>query len=536
MAKASSFLIAGTCAALACASLEAQAPPGWAAQPELGADLPAGGWLGAGLWSADKHGPPAPFVQSLGLGNALTGSGATVSGGWKGAQWDAGLRFMAFRTPAGEDQFRLDRGHLRFVTQGGWAYALEQEPLVWGYGLNGGYVLGEAARPFPKARVSTPMAPRSLFSVPLGSWQGEVFLGRLENHRVLSEDIQDPSYRSRFIAQEGDPQRPFLSGFRARAEFGDSVEFYANWINLFGGYDHGVNRLSGYTFKDYLTAFTGSKDTLIENGSDMSQPQSGLVGVKAKSASNSDVGMRIRFAFLESLLRADDVRFYVSRGSKGENTISFGLLSHRPGYYVGKDLDADWKALTNARFSNFWDRTYRYTAPTPQVPNDVIGILVNWPKWKLGLEYLDTVNARNQFDNRDVQFGFRSFTHADYKTGFYFEGDALGSALGGEARYGTVYVQWDPSPAFRFQSWIHAGDRPFRDTYEDWLLDHPGKAPVRNRFLGLQSVAEYRRESGMLLRLGASTERDSAVLNEQGRSGTGFRWFMDLGWTWSRPR
>ncbi len=492
-------------------------------------------WYGGGIWSADKHGPAAPFVQSLGLGNALTGGGASISAGWKSAQWDVGARALAYRTSDGANQFSLDRGHVRFQSLGGWVYALEREPLVWGFGLNGGYVLGEAARPFPKFRLTTPMSPRSLFSVPLGSWKGELFFGRLENHRVLSENIQDPSYRSRFISRDGDPQRPFLSGLRAQAAFGDSVEFYFNWINLFGGVVNGVDQLEGYSLGDYLTAFTGGKDTLIENGADLSQSQPGLTGVKAKSASNSDVGMRIRFAFLEEFMDARDVRLYVSRGSKAVNTVSFGLLYHRPGYYIGKDLNADWRALVNISPSNIWGRNYRYTAPSPQVPNDAVGILMDWPRWKVGLEYLDTVNARHQFDNRDVEKGHRSFTHDQYKTGFYYEGDALGSALGGEGRYGTIYLQWDPVPEWRVLTWFRSGDRPFRDVLLDWLEDHPGKFPVRNRFVGLQAVVEHRGKAGRLLRLGASTERESAVLNEQGRSGMGFRWFMDLGWTWSKP-
>jgi len=536
MSRRSNLRSMGLMSLLVCGSLQGQAPPGWAGPTLLGSEQSSGPWLGAGIWSADRHGAPAPFVQSQGLGNALTGNGASFAAGWKGWGWDLGLRTIAYRTPDGSGRLELEHGHIQFQSPGGWRFALEQEPMVWGYGLNGGYVLGVAGRPFPKVHVTSPMAPRSWFSVPLGSWKGEFFVGRLENHRKLSENIQDPSYRSRFIAKGGDPQRPFLSGFRAEAAFGDSVEFYLNWINLFGGIENGVDRFRGYDLGDYLTALTGAKDTLIEHDSDMSQPQPGLRGVKAKSSSNSDVGMRIRFAFLEDLLRARDVRLYVSRGSKGVNNIAFGLLAHRPGYYIGRDLNADWRALVNVSPANIWNRTYRYTAPSPQVPNDAVGILLDWPRWKVGLEYLDTVNVRNQFGGRNVEDGHRSFTHPDYKSGFYYEGDALGSALGGEARYGTVHVQWDPNPAWRALLWLHSGDRPFRDVLSDWLLDHPGKAPVRNRFIGLQAVVEHRKPSGLLLRLGASTQRQSALLNEQGRAGVGFRWFTELGWTWARPQ
>lgn len=525
----------GALVALVLGSLSAQAPAGWATEKVLGEGLPAGFWLGAGTWAADRQGSPAPFVQTSGLGNSLTGGGVFLNGGLKAGAWDLGAKVLAYREVGGSSRLRLSQGHIRYQRPGGWAFSLEREPLVWGYGLNGGYVLGGAAQPFPKLRVVSPFLDRSFFSVPLGRWKGEVFLGRLEDSRILSEVIQDPSYRSRFIAQKEDPQRPFLSGLRAEAAFGDSVEFYANWINLFGGLENGVSRTRGYGFGDYLTAFLGAKDTLAERGVDLNQPQPGTRPPEVKSASNADVGMRIRFRGLERLLGAEDVRAYVSRGSKAVNTIAFGLLRRQPGRYLGKDLDADWTSVSNGSIGDIWSRPYRYTAPSPQVPNDAVGILVAWPGWKVGLEYLDTVNSRNQFGGREVQYGHRSFTHYDYKTGFYYEGDALGSALGGEARYGTVHVQWEAGDRWTLLAWIHAGERPFRDVLADWVLDHPGKHPVRNRFIGLQATVEYRGPSGFLARGGSSFVRESAVLNEQGRSGTGFRWFLDLGWTWLRP-
>ncbi len=521
-------------------SLHGQVPAGWAARPPLGSDLPQGFWLGAGIWSADRHGPPAPFIESLGLGNGTSGNGVNAELGWKGQRWDVALRLTGYRDETGQDQALVSRWHLTYLSPGGWTTSFEREPLVWGYGLNGGYLLGEASRPVPKLRVSTPMTPLRIWGIPLGAWKGQVFLGQVDAATTLPEDTQSMSFKSRSIASQGTPVRPFLSGIRAEAAFGDSVEFYVNWINLFGGTLNGRQIDSGYGFTDYLTAFLGAKDARIEGGTDLvSAGPSQYRPLDVISASNSDVGMRIRFQALEALLGARDVRFYVSRGSKGVH-ISYGPLFKKPIYYIGKDLDADWRAVVNFAPGSIWGRSYRYTAPSPIVPNDAVGMLVDWGRWKVGVEYLDTVNGRDQSDGKapgiDPLYGHRSFTHGFYQVGFYDQGDPLGSALGGEARYGTFHVQWDPTQAWRIQGWLESGDRPFRDGLDEWLLDHQGKHPVRNRFTQLQVVVEHHGRDGFLARSGVSAQRQSAVLNEYGRGGTGFRWFQELGWTWTRPR
>ncbi len=523
-------------AVLLASSLYGQVPDGWAARLPLGTGMQPGVWFGGGVWSADRHGPAAPFIESLGLGNGTVGNGVNAEMGWKGIHWDVAMRLTGYRDASGGDHALVSRGHLTYRSAGGWTTSLEREPLVWGYGLNGGYLLGEASRPIPKLRVATPMAPLSAWGVPLGAWKAQVFLGQVDAATTLPENIQSPSLKTRSIASQGTPVRPFLSGVRAEAAFGDSVEFYLNWISLFGGTLNGRQIDSGYTFTDYLTAFLGAKDARIEGGTDLvTGGPSQYRPLDVISASNSDVGMRIRFQVLESLLRARDVRFYVSRGSKGVH-ISYGPLLKKPLYYLGKDMDADWRAVTSFAPGSIWGRTYRYSAPSPIVPNDGVGVMIDWGVWKAGLEYLDTVNVRDfsggTVPGVDPLYGHRSFTHSFYQVGFYDQGDPLGSALGGEARYGTFHVQWDPSRAWRFLGWIQSGDRPFRDDLGDWLLDHPGKHPVRNRFTQVQVVVEHHGRDGFLARSGASAQRQSAVLNEYGRGGTGFRWFLELGWTW----
>jgi hypothetical protein len=515
--------------AVVCAPLAAQMPAGWQSEEVLGTGVPQGQmWWGGGLWTADKHGPAATLVQSLGMGNALTGSGLSLEGGLKPGSWDFGGRVLLYKNGDGNSSVSAYEGHALYRSKGGWVTGLEREPLVWGYGLNGGYLLGEAARPFPRFRVESPFKNLSFFHIPLGSWKGQFFVGKMEFRRIVSEDVQDPSYRVRAVGQYGEPEGPLLSGFRAEAHFGDAVEFYANWINLFGGTLNGTGMMDGYGFKDYLTAFSGTKDAQAEAQLDMQdfthfQPNQ----VKAKSASNADVGVRVRMSFLEKALGAEGVHFYITRGSKAVN-INYDVAWHRPLYYLGKDLSGTWPP------GRAWGRTYWYYAPAAQVPNDVVGLLLDWHGVRLGLEYLDTVNTKNQFDNRPVQNGHRSFTHYVYRSGFYYYGDPLGSGLGGEARYSTIRLEWDAADRFTLQTWLQGGQRPFRDVVEDWVLDHPGETPVDTQFLGIQQGIRWQVDSHLHVRAGYSWQHQRAVEYQEGVTGNGFRWYVDAGWRWSR--
>lgn len=523
------------------ASLQAQLPPGWSSQESLGAGM-KGGWYGAGVWAADKHGVPATFVDSLGLGNALTGQGTHLEAGWSGPRWSLAGQINAWRDARGESRLIIQRFHLAYASSGGWRTAVEQEPLVWGYGLNGGYVLGEAARPFPRLRLESPFRDIQILGVPLGTWKGQIFLGQVEGHKVVGESSQDPSYRRRAIAYAGDPQRPFLSGIRLESRLGENTELYLNYINLFGGSLLGKSLTEGYQPRHWIASFFGLKDSYAEgelyfNGDPSSfKPQdTGPV----KSASSSDVGVRVRITPLERLFDAEDVRFYVSRGAKAVNT-RFQLLLHRPGFAFSQDLDRDWRSLTHTPLYP-WNQRARYVLPTAPVPNDAVGLMIRWQRYRFGIEYLDTANSMLNPDFPNIT-NHRTFEQDTYLSGFYQEGDPLGNATAGEARTLTLRGDIDWSPRWKTRTWVLWGDRPFRESvywnhsYGDglanWLEDHPGATPVRNRFLGLQHVVEWEPDSHLKVRVGASSQHQNAYLNVKGDGRTGFRWFVDLGWTW----
>ena len=514
----------------------AQAPPLWNAPQPLGHDQPgpdpwdgsSRSWFGGGLWSADKHGPPATLVDGVGLGNALTGSGFHLESGYKYGEFDLAAEVMGVRNPAGAAYLTLYRGHATLGKEGAdeWMTGLEMEPLVWGYGLNGGYLLGDAARPFARLRVASPMAELAPFGIPLGSWGFQVFVGRLENHRTLSDSIQNPLSQQAIIRSQGDPQAPFINGYRLQATFSDFMEFYANYLDIWGGTLNGKSMLHGYNAKDYLTAMFGFKDVLAQKDIDTNVPYDKVpVYVnRARSASEVDVGFRVRSRPVERWLGAESVYAYFSRGSKSMDW-AVGVLVDHPGTYIWKDLVAEGTRLAEARFSSIFNQTGRYTSPNLSSPNETLGVLLAWHRIRLGIEYLDATN--------DPQASaVRPFQNSVYPTGFYTYGDPLGNAIGGEARTATARLEVDVSRSLTGTTIVHSGTRPFRDSLPLWQAVHGGATLAPDHFTGLQQTVTWRMSRGTALELGGAWERHSAVANVSGDTHNGFQWFTNLTFQW----
>jgi hypothetical protein len=513
--------------------LAAQMPPGWIRLQPLGSEAEVGSpWYGAGLWAGDKHGPPATLVTSAGLGNALIGGGFHLEAGWKTGNWDLAAKWLGVRSATGADYLTLYRGHATWQNRDnpGWSLGLEMEPLVWGYGLNGGYLLGEAARPFPRVRAESPMTPLHFFRVPLGTWGFQAFMGRLENHRVISESMQNPRQQAATVADPGDPQAPFLNGYRVQAEFSDFMEFYANYLNEWGGTLNGRSMLSGYNLGDLATAMFGLKDTLAEAGVDPNQKPSDSPTYrnKARSSSNADVGFRVRSRPVERWLEAESVYGYVSRGSKSMGW-PLRVFLRDPARYGWTDIHNDLSAGSRLHFRTIWGNNGRYSVPSLTSPNDTVGALVAWRRLRVGLEYYDGINTT-------TGAAVRPFNNYLYPTGFYTYGDPLGNALGGETRTTTVRVEADLLPSLTGITILHRGSSPFRDTIDLWQADHPGLDPATDRYVGAQQSFTWRIRPGTTLAAGASWERHGSVDNVPGASKNGFQWFGDLGFQWPVAR
>jgi hypothetical protein len=159
------------------------------------------------------------------------------------------------------------------------------------------------------------------------------------------------------------------------------------------------------------------------------------------------------------------------------------------------------------------------------VPNESVGFLFAWPRVRLGLEYCDTVNLADS--------GFRSFTHGQYLTGFYYYGDPLGNSMGGEAITTTARLELDFSSRLTGTTWVQTGHRPFRDNLDSWTADHPGQTPVKDHFSGVQQVLTWKVDPPYTtVDLGASWQHQSAVEYIPGNRQNSFRWFADLAFRW----
>jgi len=508
-------------------SLAAQMPPGWNVAPPLGSAEPRGTfWYGAGLWAADRHGPPATLVDSLGMGNAITGRGVHLEAGLARGNWDVAAELQAVHAPNGADYLTLYRGHAMWRRDNQWLFSLEMEPLVWGFGLNGGYLLGDAARPFPRFRVESPRADLRFFKVPLGTWSWQAFLGRLENHREFSDSMQNPLEQEANAA--GDPQAPLISGYRVQAEFSDFMEFYANYLNLWGGSVNGRGVLDGYSLSEFGTAMFGLKDTLAESNIDPNSglPQNNSYANRARSSSNADVGFRVRSRPLERALGAESVYGYFSRGSKAEGS-SFSVLGSNPGKYIWKDVHAELRFASRLQYGSIWHETGRYTSPNLTSPNETVGVLAAWPGFRLGLEYLDAIDPYGP-GNPAV----RPWNNSAYPSGFYYHGDPLGNAIGGEARTTTLRLEADLGRHLTGTTILHRGQSPFRDSLPLWTAMHPGTGPTTDRFEGVQQSLLWQARPGVSLAAGASWERHDAVDNVPGARKNGFQYYSDLSFRW----
>jgi len=515
---------------LALLPLAGQAPPDWSQKTQLGSDITGQGfWHGAGLWAGDHHGPATTLTDSLGLGNSLTGEGFHFEGGWRKGNWDLAAEVLGDRTPDGQSFLTLYRSHIWYQGDSGWQGGFEQEPLVWGYGLNGGYTLGQAARPFPRIRVESPMADLHIFSIPLGTWSWQAFMGRLENHPVLSSSMSNPSYSARAIAADGNPEAPFVSGYRVQATFGPLMEFYLNTLVLWGGTLNGQSLTDGYSLGDYATAMLGIKDALTEASADYSNPS--VTGApppatKARSATEIDVGFRLQTPVITRIVDADASYLYISRGSKYAVWPVKVFLTN-PFHYAAKDVNSD---LTNLFAKGdpglWWNTPNRYSAPSLNQPNDTVGIAVTWPELRVGLEYFACVDSSRNGG------GFRPFSEGTYVTGFYYHGDPLGTALGGEQVSTSAKVEVDWTPRLTSGTTVIRGFRPFRDNPVDWQQDHPGAVAGKNRFTCLQQTLAWKRGKITTLELGVDWQRQEAVEYMAGMTGNGFAWFGDVTFRW----
>lgn len=184
------------------------------------------GWGGA-----SSEGAYAPLVGGEGLGTGTQGWGLGLQGRYVRNRWSFSATALALRDH-GHTLGVLQRAALAYQTDSGWRVALEQAPFAWGAGLNGGDLMGDGARSFPRLSLATPEA-----TLPLGRWRLEAFAGRLERDRAMPQWVPDRDARLQARAAGLDLQRPLLWGGLVRTAFGSRLETTFGAVTMEGGRD-----------------------------------------------------------------------------------------------------------------------------------------------------------------------------------------------------------------------------------------------------------------------------------------------------------
>lgn len=479
--------------------------------------------LEVGLGGAGSEGLYTPLVGGEGFGHGMQGWGVGLQGKYYRGGLSLSATAVAFRDD-GITRGILQRGGIAYQTEGGWRFALEQAPFQWGFGLNGGYLMGDSARPFPRVSLGTPEAALHLWRVPLGRWRAELFYGRLEWNRPIPEWMANRLYQEAEVAKTGDIRRPDLSGLMLQGRFGPHVELNLGVVSMWGGVDpQGNSRRRGYTWEDYALGFIGAENIgrTEASGSPFNFDTSNF---KQISMGHALAEARVRIPALAGYFGAKGASVYLSRGSKNVNWQWKDFLRH-PGAAIHRDLSKDWELVKRGRVTggdytdSLWGRGIREAVPTLEHANDILGLQLVWERWDLGLEYADTVNV--PWDGR----GYRVYSHSTYLAGYSRYGDPLGMAFGGDVITRTMDLGIPLFLEGKGRLKVVRGTRAFRDNLELWSAAHPGSVPELDRFWFVQMDAQWRTPTG---RIGASisSERDR---NPQFVDGAAPRW----GWAFT---
>jgi hypothetical protein len=486
--------------------------------------------LEVGLGGAGGRGPGySPILGGEGFGTAVRGGGAAVQGRWRHGGWTLEGTLLAW-DQTGRSQASLQRGGISYRSERGWRFALEQQPIQWGFGLTGGYLLGTSARPFPRFSLETPWKDLHLFRVPLGQWKVETFMGRLEWDRSLPQWMSNPETQKGLLAAKGNIRRPDLSGFRLRGAFGPNVELNLGLTSMWGGVRRDGSRTrAGYSASDYLLGFFGAENIAqAEASGDPTHPD--VSGYKAISNAIANAEARVRIPPLARLLKAEGTALYLSRGAENVNwqwkdflKDPFGALAHDLRFDL-RQLRGGRGRLLSSTEESFWGNNRRQAAPALDHVNDVVGLQIVWPRrWSLGLEYADTVNIP-WFGG-----GYRTYSHWEYLSGQTRFGDFLGMAFGGDAITRTLDLGF-PLGSKGQGHWILVrGTREFRDDPVLWAQVHPGLPPSHDPFLFAQVDLSWDLE-GSRLGLSASGTREAKAdfLPDNVRN----TWNATASWSW----
>jgi hypothetical protein len=394
--------------------------------------------------SRDHPAPWMPLIHGDGLGTVTLGQGLAVEGKWIQSGWEVSALITALKDFEGSTtRGRLLEFSLVKQTETGWRWGLEKKPFQWGYGIFGGYQIGDSHDPVPCLILESPYRELSLFGVPLGSWGFDTFLGQLEWDRQIPAWVSTPHETAATLQGKGNLRRPNLSGLRLKAAFGPNIDMNFSVVSEWGGVDaSGQNIMKGLALWNYPLAYLGAENLAIAEASgNMSQdhpdPNYTYTGKNFHSLSNALADVEVRVRFPETAANwfgAQGMSVYLSRGATSVNWHWKDFLRHpfsawsHDLKYVGKRVaQSDIKGSSP---DDLWGWGYAQSAPSLAHINDTVGIQWVFDGWDLGIEVSDLHNQAYPAST------FRVYGHWRNLSGHSRYGDSLGQPLGGE-----VYLQ-----------------------------------------------------------------------------------------------
>ena len=400
-----------------------------------------GSGLSVGLLSIsrDAASPWMPLIHGLGQGSTTLGQGVVLGGskvldGWEVAATGTGLR--DFDSPM--TRARLLTFALVKHTEGGWRWGLEKKPFLWGYGLFGGYLIGDSSDPVPRLVLESPLTSLSLFGVPLGTWGFDTFLGQLEWDRRIPTWSSTPHTMQDSLASRGDLRRSKLSGLRLKAAFGPHVDMNFAVVSKWGGVDaSGRNIMQGLSVWNYPLAYLGAENIAVAETTGNAQDPIGGNRFKVPSSyhdiSNALADVEVRVRFPETAARwfgANGLAVYLSRGATNVNWQWRDFLKHpfsawsHDLRFVGKKLGKG--ELSGSDPDSLWGWAYAQGSPGLVHINDKLGVQWVFDRWELGIELADLHNQAYPDST------FRTYGNGRFLSGHSRFGDSLGEPLGGE--------------------------------------------------------------------------------------------------------
>ncbi|WP_245000393.1 capsule assembly Wzi family protein [Marinobacter daepoensis] len=107
---------------------------------------------------------------------------------WQGEAWAMGIAPAAIADPQDSKEFRVDGSYIA-ATAGNWVLGAGAIERWWGPGWQSSMILSNNARPIPAVWLDrkTSLAPETDWLSWIGPWRLNVFLGQLEEERVVSD-------------------------------------------------------------------------------------------------------------------------------------------------------------------------------------------------------------------------------------------------------------------------------------------------------------------------------------------------------------